>query len=57
MYDYLINDNGKLIQYGSQPNDYQTDVLARRSVRFINESKILICQAIFSGYHTYSASF
>jgi len=41
MYDYLINDNGKLIQYGSQPNDYQTDVLARRSVRFINESEIV----------------
>ncbi len=41
MYDYTLNDNGKLIQYGSTPNDYQTDVIARRSAGFINESEIV----------------
>jgi arylsulfatase A-like enzyme len=41
MYDYIINDNGNLIQYGSQPSDYQTDVLAMRSVGFIEESEIV----------------
>jgi arylsulfatase A-like enzyme len=39
VYNYIINDNGKLISYGAAPSDYQTDVLAQRSVSFINESK------------------
>lgn len=38
-YNYTINDNRTLISHGTTPKDYQTDVLARRSVRFINESE------------------
>jgi hypothetical protein len=38
MYNYAINDNGTLVGYGSQPADYQTDVLAARAVDFITES-------------------
>lgn len=37
-YDYTINDNGELIDYGSSPDDYQTDVLAHRATAAIRES-------------------
>ncbi|MDP8964098.1 MAG: sulfatase [Cyanobacteriota bacterium] len=47
VYNYIINDNGKLIQYGSAPNDYQTDVLARRAVNFINQSQKLDAKPFF----------
>jgi arylsulfatase A-like enzyme len=39
IFGYTINDNGALAPYGSQPADYQTDVLAARAVDFINESE------------------
>jgi N-acetylglucosamine-6-sulfatase len=39
VYNYIINDNGKLVGYGAAPSHYQTDILARRSVNFINESE------------------
>jgi len=35
MYNYAIIDNGRLVRYGSDEDDYQTDVLARRSRQFI----------------------
>ncbi|MGH9878006.1 MAG: sulfatase family protein [Nitrososphaerales archaeon] len=37
MYLYTINDNGVLVTYGDEPNDYQTDVLAGRAAEFIQE--------------------
>jgi len=37
VYNYQINDNGALINYGSAPADYQTDVLAQRAVAFLTE--------------------
>ena len=33
--DYTINDNGRLVNYGSATEDYQTDVLADRAVASI----------------------
>jgi arylsulfatase A-like enzyme len=39
VYNYIINDNGQLVRYGDAPSHYQTDILARRSVKFINESE------------------
>ena len=39
MYDYAINDNGKIVRYGSAVSDYQTDVIARRSRQFINTAE------------------
>lgn len=38
MYDWSMNDNGTIVTYGSQPFDYQTDVLAIRAADFIRES-------------------
>lgn len=37
-YDYRINDNGTLVQYGSAAPDYSTDVLAARAVEAIGVS-------------------
>ena len=34
-YNYILNENGIPHLYGSRPNDYQTDVLTRKAVRFI----------------------
>ena len=39
MYSYTLNDNGDLVNYGNDPEDYQTDVIADRSVQFISERK------------------
>jgi N-acetylglucosamine-6-sulfatase len=37
-FNYDLNDNGQMLQYGAQPKDYLTDVLARKGVDFINTS-------------------
>jgi N-acetylglucosamine-6-sulfatase len=37
MYGYTFNDNGVLLKYGETASDYQTDVVAKRSVEVINE--------------------
>jgi arylsulfatase A-like enzyme len=39
MYSYTVNDNGNLVRYGDTPHDYQTDIIAKRSVQFIAESE------------------
>lgn len=41
MYNYTLNENGTLIDYGDSEPDYQTDVLAAKAADFIrsNESK------------------
>jgi N-acetylglucosamine-6-sulfatase len=35
MYGYRLNENGRIVAYGSEPADYQTDVLADKAVEFI----------------------
>ena len=35
-YDYEVNANGTIVHYGSDPADYQTDVLAARSTEFVD---------------------
>lgn len=35
-YDYTVNDNGTLVSYGHQPEDYITDVLAGQALDFID---------------------
>ena len=32
-YNYTLNENGTLVNYGSKPQDYSTDVLARQGAR------------------------
>lgn len=36
VYDYQMNINGTVVDFGSNPSDYQTDVLTTRAVQFIN---------------------
>lgn len=37
-YDYVLNDNGTLVEFGSAPEDYQVDVLTDRAVEFIEST-------------------
>lgn len=37
-YDYQMNENGRLVSYGHRPEDYDADVLARKSVEFIQKA-------------------
>jgi N-acetylglucosamine-6-sulfatase len=37
-YDYQMNENGRVVSYGHRPEDYDADVLARKSVDFIQKS-------------------
>lgn len=38
-YNYNLNENGRLVHYGSKPEDYLTDVLANKGVDFITRSR------------------
>lgn len=37
-FEYSLNENGRRIPFGSRPQDYSTDVLAARAVRFVRKS-------------------
>jgi N-acetylglucosamine-6-sulfatase len=36
-YNYWVNDNGSVMRFGTKPEEYSTDVEAKRAVRFIRE--------------------
>jgi N-acetylglucosamine-6-sulfatase len=38
MYGYALNENGTVRRYGTAPDDYQTDVLARKAAGFVREA-------------------
>ncbi len=37
-YNYTVNDNGTLVNYGNQPQDYITDVISGKAVEFITST-------------------
>jgi arylsulfatase A-like enzyme len=37
-FDYDMNENGRVVSYGARPEDYDSDVLARKAVDFIGRS-------------------
>lgn len=37
-FDYSLNENGKIVAYGSTPKDYLTDVIARKATAFIHRA-------------------
>lgn len=37
-FNYTLNENGKLVEYGARPGDHMTDVLAARSVEIIERA-------------------
>ena len=40
-YDYTVNEDGDLVYYGEDPDDYITDVIAAQTIRFITETSRL----------------
>ena len=38
-YDYTLNENGEMVDYGDKKKDYSADVMAEKAVDFIYESK------------------
>ena len=38
MYDFVLNTNGRAQSYGDSAHDFQTDVLARKALRFLSSS-------------------
>ena len=36
-FDYAVNENGTILSFGHRAEDYSTDVLKERAVRFIAE--------------------
>ena len=39
-FDYTLNENGRLVAYGSRPEDHLTDVLARKAVEVIRRTPL-----------------
>ena len=37
-YNYTLNENGRLVRYGSKPQDYSTDVLAGKALDFLKQA-------------------
>jgi arylsulfatase A-like enzyme len=37
-YDYILNENGRVVHYGSEPADYLTDVMTRKATDVIRTS-------------------
>lgn len=37
-FDYQFNENGRAVSYGDKPDDYETDVLAEKTVDFISRT-------------------
>jgi arylsulfatase A-like enzyme len=52
-YDYTMNSNGTLVQYGSAPSDYLTNVIAGKGIDFINRS-VAAGQPFFLELSTFS---
>ena len=38
MFNYVMNENGTLTDYGDSARDYQTDVVARKAARFVRQN-------------------
>jgi len=38
MYDFALNENGSVVEYGAGARDYQTDVLGRKARQFLADS-------------------
>lgn len=46
-FNYDLNENGSVVHYGSDPNDYLTDVLAQKALAFIASSEANDAQPFF----------
>ncbi len=53
VYDYDLNENGKIVHYGTEPEDFKQDVLTDKALRFIGDGAA--SQKPFFLWLTYSA--
>ena len=58
-YDYNLNENGNIVHYGHQPQDFLTNVIARRGAGFIRRSvrarkPFLLELATYSPHHPFT---
>jgi arylsulfatase A-like enzyme len=52
-FKYTLNENGKLVEYGTKPEDYGTDVYARHAIEFIQRS-VQAGKPFFASINTYA---
>ncbi|MCX7841198.1 MAG: sulfatase, partial [Anaerolineae bacterium] len=52
-FKYTLNENGKLVEYGTKPEDYGTDVYARKAIEFIQRS-VKEGKPFFASINTYA---
>lgn len=50
VFNYLMNENGSVVHYGSDPADYVTDVLTDKALEFIDSSEANDAQPFFLVY-------
>ena len=58
-YNYSLNENGKIVQYGQDSQEFSTDLLARKAVDFINQSDqkpFFLVVSIFAPHQSYQAA-
>ncbi len=53
VYDYAINHNGKIVHYGTEPEDFKQDVLTDKALHFIGDG--VVKRRPFFLWLTYSA--
>jgi N-acetylglucosamine-6-sulfatase len=53
-YNYTMNENGALVEYGDKPADYLTDVIRARAVDFIKRAAATPSQPLFVFFATYA---
>ena len=56
-YDYHLNDNGRMVFRGHREQDYITDVLSDRAVRFVRDSAavpFLLEVAVYAPHHPFT---
>jgi N-acetylglucosamine-6-sulfatase len=52
-YNYILNENGRIVRYGNRAEDYLTDVIARKGVRTIRQA-VAAGQPFFLYLSTYT---
>ncbi|GIF40944.1 arylsulfatase A-like enzyme [Actinoplanes xinjiangensis] len=58
-FDYKLNENGRIVSYGSKPQDYLTDVLAAKASNFISTTAatgqpFLVEVSTYTPHHPYT---
>ena len=58
-YNYTLNENGRIVQYGRDEEDFSTDLLADRATQFIRDSSdqpFFLVFSVFAPHETYQSA-